>query len=87
MTDPRMVKVPELTDPELNEIYEDFEAFLISRNGGGDKNLHPLNEDGERLCAPRPLHHADYRELGADTHPPGYYPICDWCIQRWRDEQ
>ena len=91
-------EIPEITDAEEMQIRDEYDRF-VKGNGHNSKALH-LPADGDEIkplcdCALRNEGCAlngnqgktDWGTKDPAVYPPGYYDICKFCVQRWRDDE
>lgn len=76
------------SEEEVAEIYEEFEEVKTTASHG-QRRLHPVGEDGEPLCTKRENHNVRSWSNAKPifSYPPGYRPLCLYCVREWRGSE
>lgn len=84
---PNASEIEPATSIEERQIHAEAEEFIVTKHSR-TAQLH-LVEDGQRKCINRhyPKGDTSYRNIDAATMPPGHKPICQFCLDEWRNSQ
>lgn len=89
----------QVTDIE-SDIRDEFDNFVRTSHSQTQASLHlPDNESDEvePLCDRANLHpdkgapdygkQSQWLRKSTKTYPPGYYPLCQYCVDKWDDDE
>lgn len=74
--------IEEPTAAEIEAIHEEFEEVVSTATG----TLHPLDANGEPVCSISESHGTTCwsKPKPIAAYPPGFKPVCKYCIEVWR---
>ena len=75
-------RIEEPSGAEERAMRAEYEEVVTARTG----RLHPLDDGGEPLCSESEEHgvSAWSNPKPFVSYPPGYKPICLYCVREWR---